>query len=159
MAAGGRYTLKTHELATNVKAAAVAANETLIHSQTTATQPEFIKSGCNYNAQQSYGLVNAPDGAACGSIDRGHLYQTPQKSATFKGGEAASPLIFNKQSTVIDNTPQIQKRKASFKMVKSANQKQEGAEVASFTTSVLGDKTYQKQQSHFTKRDSTAPPC
>lgn len=145
MAAGGRYTLKTHELATNVKAAAVAANETLIYSQPTATHPEFIKSGCNYNAQQSYGLVNAPDGAACGSIDRGHLYQTPQKSATFKGGEAASPLIFNKQSTVIDNTPQIQKRKASFKMVKSANQKQEGAEVASLTTSVLGDKTYQKQ--------------
>ena len=43
-------------------------------------------------------------------------------------------------------------------MVKSANQKQEGAEVASLTTSVLGDKTYQKQQMHFTKRDSTAAP-
>ena len=90
-----------------MKAAAAAANETLIQQQNAGTHPEFIKTGCNYNAQQSYGLVSGPDGATSGSIERGHLYQTPQKSATFKGGETASPLIFNKQSTVIDNTPQI----------------------------------------------------
>ena len=71
-----------------------------------------------------------------------------------QGNFAASPLVYNQKSTLIENTPQVHKRKASFKVNKSgAGTAAAGADattqatttqnhIGSFTQSVLADKRY-----------------
>ena len=56
-----------------------------------------------------------------------HIYSTPQKHASNKiaPSDGHSPLVYNANSNLIENTPQVHKRKASFKMVKSVTSKQD----------------------------------
>lgn len=65
-------------------------------------------------------------------------YSTPQKHSSHKssslvsaskniGAADGSPLVYN--ANMIDNTPQVHKRKASFKMVKSQSNNQQHNEL------------------------------
>ena len=54
--------------------------------------------------------------------------------------DGCSPLVYNANSKLIENTPQVHKRKASFKMVKSVTSKQD--EFGTFTSSVLDGNRY-----------------
>ena len=48
------------------------------------------------------------------SLGESSTLSSPQKNII------ASPLIYNQKATLIDNTPQVHKRKASFKLVTSS---------------------------------------
>ena len=72
-------------------------------------------------------------------------YSTPQKHGSSKaaasGTIAGSPLVYSQQAShMVENTPQVHKRKTSFKMAKSSTSKQE--DFGSFTASVLVDRRY-----------------